>query len=909
MCIWIVIFLQILCRVIKSEMEGHVVGGAYTHIERYPHSILLEVKCEQFYACGGSLITNDIVLTAGHCMYGCKKNHIININYGSENIDKMQQISATKYVLHHNYNRHSLNCDIALLLAMTPLPFGIAVKRVALLRAIRRYNEIEAHKTEATVCECIMFLIICALMILTESKYVPEPFVVNGNKVEYEDEFPHAVFIAVINPNGAFGCGSSMLNQKILLTAAHCIDYYDEIDYINAFAGSLRRYRGIKIRVLAFTIHEKFSSALMGNDIALALLKENLPLGDHVARVSIQRSLPNEHFGYIAGWGLTNSNSTMEPHVVSGDKVTNIQFFSHSAFISVCKGEWFVCGSSLLNQRILITAGHCITGRRKIVKIYAYTGHVRYQKGLKIPASNFIVHPKYGKNPMQHDIGLVMLQVAVPFGLNITRKEMRISTDFLYATKQKIWSLDECRHVLTRTLSEGFICGGDLNIKSFTAKGDSGSALIVDKITQVGLVSHKIPNKSKTFQVNFVKELRIVNGSTAKNIKDFPHSAFLSIESYDGYFLCGASVLNQNVLLTAAHCLSGDSPTKIYAFAGNVLYKKALKVRAKYYYFHTEYDIHPVRNDIGVVLLKKPLPLGERIRRLQEPVQTKVLHVTQQKIWNLEFCREALLRNFADGFICGGDLDSNSYTAKNNNYLKEHLNACQTFFYYSFGFYLNRLSLYTKYFIYFLLLNYITCPSYGNLSFFIENFFEKILDRIPPKYLLSFNNPKMTRENKFTKFSHLEIAMKKNLLYIFICMQHYKGKLILKKTKNQNQKRRLFLAYSTNSFTNIKRWIFVAIILNLCGTKKDLYKFFFIKCDIKISNIPDANVKQIQEDPVVKASDEEQDKILKKKIIELTTNHQYNTISPYFAVFRQVGTDGWIIKAQYTLELFNSTTK
>ncbi|XP_050670440.1 chymotrypsin-like [Leptidea sinapis] len=151
-----------------------------------------------------------------------------------------------------------------------------------------------------------MFLIICALMILTESKYVPEPFVVNGNKVEYEDEFPHAVFIAVINPNGAFGCGSSMLNQKILLTAAHCIDYYDEIDYINAFAGSLRRYRGIKIRVLAFTIHEKFSSALMGNDIALALLKENLPLGDHVARVSIQRSLPNEHFGYIAGWGLTN---------------------------------------------------------------------------------------------------------------------------------------------------------------------------------------------------------------------------------------------------------------------------------------------------------------------------------------------------------------------------------------------------------------------------------------------------------------------------------------------------------------------------------------------------------------------------------------------------------------------------
>ncbi|XP_050670441.1 serine protease 42-like [Leptidea sinapis] len=213
----------------------------------------------------------------------------------------------------------------------------------------------------------------------------------------------------------------------------------------------------------------------------------------------------------------------MEPHVVSGDKVTNIQFFSHSAFISVCKGEWFVCGSSLLNQRILITAGHCITGRRKIVKIYAYTGHVRYQKGLKIPASNFIVHPKYGKNPMQHDIGLVMLQVAVPFGLNITRvaiyqsrlpipegavagwglinKEMRITTDFLYATKQKIWSLDECRHVLTRTLSEGFICGGDLNIKSFTAKGDSGSALIVDKITQVGLVSHKIPNKSKSLTV------------------------------------------------------------------------------------------------------------------------------------------------------------------------------------------------------------------------------------------------------------------------------------------------------------------------------------------------------------------------------------------------------------------------
>lgn len=52
-------------------------------------------------------------------------------------------------------------------------------------------------------------------------------------------------------------------------------------------------------------------------------------------------------------------------------------------------------------------------------------------------------------------------------------------------------------------------------------------------------------------------ESKIVGGKFEK-IKNYPHTAFLSVICEDSW-VCGASILNQRMFLTACHCVYGCS--------------------------------------------------------------------------------------------------------------------------------------------------------------------------------------------------------------------------------------------------------------------------------------------------------------------------------------------------------------
>ena len=58
---------------------------------------------------------------------------------------------------------------------------------------------------------------------------------------------------------------------------------------------------------------------------------------------------------------------------------------------------------------------------------------------------------------------------------------------------------------------------------------------------------------------------RIVGGVDA-SISDYPWQVALTTTS--GYGFCGGSIINDSWVLTAAHCVSGDSPSSLYIRAG-----------------------------------------------------------------------------------------------------------------------------------------------------------------------------------------------------------------------------------------------------------------------------------------------------------------------------------------------------
>lgn len=129
-----------------------------------------------------------------------------------------------------------------------------------------------------------------------------------------------------------------------------------------------------------------------------------------------------------------------------------------------------------------------------------------------------------------------------------------------------------------------------------------------------------LPNGTETNGRRPNLEGFIVGGRFAK-IQDFPHSAFLAISCRKDYFedfTCGSSILNQWMLLTAAHCLEGClAGTKVLASVGAAKKTKGTFYAISKFANHKKYDGDLMKNDICVVMLSNPLTFGNTVKRIQ----------------------------------------------------------------------------------------------------------------------------------------------------------------------------------------------------------------------------------------------------------------------------------------------------
>ncbi|XP_063376836.1 chymotrypsin-1-like [Cydia fagiglandana] len=114
-------------------------------------------------------------------------------------------------------------------------------------------------------------------------------------------QFPHSAFLSI----HIYTCGASILNQALLLTAAHCVYDNKDPEKYTAFVGHNIRQKGSQYAVLKLTVHENFDSKLITNDIALLRLNKNLKFGRNVARVILLPDPPYDEEAFVAGWGVT----------------------------------------------------------------------------------------------------------------------------------------------------------------------------------------------------------------------------------------------------------------------------------------------------------------------------------------------------------------------------------------------------------------------------------------------------------------------------------------------------------------------------------------------------------------------------------------------------------------------------
>lgn len=136
-----------------------------------------------------------------------------------------------------------------------------------------------------------VFITLLSFFVLTPAKTLHHKLhtqtrIVGGQEATSATQFPH---FALLRYLGAFTCGGSIMNEKWILSATHCLNNGREAQYFTIQVGTIfaNDESAVLHAVEAIFMHEKYFPLI--NDVGLLLLKEKLVTSPAVKPIKIYR--------------------------------------------------------------------------------------------------------------------------------------------------------------------------------------------------------------------------------------------------------------------------------------------------------------------------------------------------------------------------------------------------------------------------------------------------------------------------------------------------------------------------------------------------------------------------------------------------------------------------------------------
>lgn len=135
-----------------------------------------------------------------------------------------------------------------------------------------------------------------------------------GGSVAAPGAWPFQVQIQL---NGGHGCGGSLLSERFVLTAAHCVRGRSPASLSLRFGlhdqanpGPHVQTRGVSV----VHVHPNYNPATLANDVAVLELDAPVPFGARIQPLNLRRTDPAVGTGaFVTGWGRTGAGAPGSP--------------------------------------------------------------------------------------------------------------------------------------------------------------------------------------------------------------------------------------------------------------------------------------------------------------------------------------------------------------------------------------------------------------------------------------------------------------------------------------------------------------------------------------------------------------------------------------------------------------------